>query len=117
MYLVLFVLCQPEKLKELLEAWEDAGVSGVTILTSTGLGKLRQNALLEEDLPLIPSIEDLFRHEEISSRTLFTAVEDETMVDRLVEITRGIVGDFGQPNSGILIVTPVSRVYGIKKNW
>ena len=115
MQLILFVLSQPEKLRELLEAWEAAGVSGVTIMTSTGLGKLRQNALLQEDLPLIPGLDDLFRHEEISSRTLFTIVEDDTLVDKLVNITREIVGDFDKPNPGILIVTPVSRAYGLKK--
>jgi nitrogen regulatory protein P-II 1 len=115
MQLILFVLSQPEKLKDLLDAWETAGASGVTILASTGLGKLRQNALLREDLPLIPALDDLFSHEEISSRTLITVVNEDSLVDKLLEMTRQVVGNLERPNSGIFIVLPVSRVYGLKK--
>ena len=37
MFMILFVLHDPEKLDDILTAWEEAGVSGVTILPSTGL--------------------------------------------------------------------------------
>jgi nitrogen regulatory protein PII len=115
MPLVLFVLSDPEKLEDVLSAWETAGASGATILASTGLGRLRQNSLLREDMPLIPSLEDIFRHEETSSRTLFTLVEDDATVEKVIEATQKVVGDLSQPNSGILMVLPVSRVVGLKK--
>jgi nitrogen regulatory protein P-II 1 len=116
MQLVWFVLSQPEKLKTLLDAWEKTGVSGVTILASTGLGHLRKNGLLREDLPLIPSLDQLFCDEETSSRTLFTVIEEETLLEKLLTVTQQVVGDLNQPNSGILITLPVSHVYGLKKN-
>jgi hypothetical protein len=117
MQLILFVLNNPEKLSKLLAAWETAGIGGVTVLASTGLGKLRQNALLRDDFPLIPGLDDLFSHEEISSRTLFTVVDGETLVDKLVELTQQVVGNLDQPDTGILITMPVSRVYGLKKKY
>ena len=90
MPLVLFVLSNPEKLEDVLSAWEAAGASGATILASTGLGRLRRNSLLCDDFPLIPSLEDLFRREETSSRTIFTLVEEEATLDEIV--ARGFDG-------------------------
>ena len=53
MHLVLFVLIEPEKLDDLFEAWEAAGVSGVTVLSSTGLGHLPYNAILKDRIQFI----------------------------------------------------------------
>ncbi len=39
--LVVFVLDNIEQCSDVLDAWEQAGVSGVTIFESTGLGRLR----------------------------------------------------------------------------
>ena len=37
MYLILFVLDNPDKLEDLLNAWEEAGTGGATVLVSTGM--------------------------------------------------------------------------------
>mgnify|MGYP001439687425 CR=1 FL=1 len=84
MYMILFVLHDPARLKEIMSAWNEAGVSGVTILPSTGLKRLQEHSLLRDDLPLIPSLEDLLDHEETLNRTLFTIVPSEKMVDNVV---------------------------------
>jgi len=115
MQLVLFVLSNPEKLEDLLAAWQSAGAPGITILGSTGMGRLRRGALLREDFPLFPGLDDLLRREETSSRTLFSLVDDENVVDRLVAATQQVVGDLTQPNTGILMVLPVSRALGLNK--
>lgn len=41
MYLVLLVLNNPDRLEELLIAWEENGVQGATVLFSTGWGRIR----------------------------------------------------------------------------
>ena len=115
MSLIIFVLSNPEKLDDLLSAWEAAGASGATILASTGMGRLRQSTMLRDDFPLIPGLEDIFRHEETSSRTLFSLVEDEAVVEAVIAATQKVVGDLSQPNTGILMVLPVSRALGLKK--
>jgi len=115
MQLILFVLSNPEKLNDLLAAWEDAGAPGVTILASTGLGRLRQGTMLRDDFPLIPSLEDLFRQEETSSRTLFTLLPDDSLVDGIIAATQKVVGDLEQPHTGILMVLPVGRALGLNK--
>lgn len=115
MYFILFVLHQPDLCNDILTAWEQAGVSGVTILPSYGLGRLRQQAGLREDLPIIPSLVDLFDRDEVQNRTLFTIVKDEGMVDHIVAATEAVTGDLNQPNTGILVVLPILRAYGLDR--
>ena len=117
MYLILFILHNPEKVSEVLDAWEEVGVSGVTILASSGLGRVRMmdRKGLRDDLPLIPSLEALFNHEEYYSRTLFSIVQGEQMADKLAEVTQKVVGDLSRPDTGLLVVLPVVKAYGINK--
>jgi len=114
-YLILMVLHEITCLDDILSAWEECGVSGVTILPSTGLARLRKNPALRDDLPLIPSIGDLLKPAENSNRTLITAVYGEEMVDKVVEATQKITGDLNLPNTGILVVLPVARAYGLER--
>ncbi|HZW04571.1 MAG TPA: hypothetical protein VFF68_11635 [Anaerolineaceae bacterium] len=115
MYLVLFVLHNPDVLDDILTAWDETGVSGVTILPSTGLARFRARPGLREDLPLIPTLSDFQEHVENLNRTLFTIVEDEAMVDRVVAATESVIGNLNLPNTGILSVLPITRVYGLHR--
>jgi nitrogen regulatory protein PII len=112
-YMVLLVLHAPELCDDVLEAWESTGVSGVTILASSGLGRLR--AVVREDLPIIPSLHDLLGREEVQNRTLMTIVEDEALVNKVVQATQQVTGDLNLPNTGILVVLPVAQVYGLHR--
>lgn len=112
-YMVLVVINNLEHAPPLLDAWEAAAVPGITILDSTGLGKIRK-AGLRDDMPLIPSLSDLFRTQEHHHRTVFTVVEGESKVDELITITQDILGDMEQPDNGVLFVLPVARVIGLQ---
>ncbi len=119
-YLVLLVLHDVDRLNEVLVAWEDAGVGGVTVIATTGLGRIRERfAALRDDLPLIPSIHDLLvaPNEEILNRTLFSIVDSEELADKLVKATEGTLGDLSRPRNGILAILPVARVYGLNRSW
>jgi nitrogen regulatory protein PII len=113
MYLVLFVLNDPDQLEKVLDAWEAAGVSGVTVLPSTGLGRIRQKEGLRDDLPLMPALEDFYHHEGENSRTLFTLVESEKLMKKVVAATEAAVGDLELPGNGILAVLPTVSVHGL----
>ncbi len=115
MYLILFVLHDPDYLDELLAAWEAEGVRGVTVLFSTGLGRIRQKSAMRDDIPLMPSLEDFYEAPEDLSRTLFTTVQDHALVDALVTATRRVVGNLEDPDTGLLLVMPVSEAYGLQK--
>ncbi|MBN2388179.1 MAG: hypothetical protein JXB85_14270 [Anaerolineales bacterium] len=115
MYLIIFVLNDPDDLDGVLTAWEDAGVSGITILPSTGLQRLRQKQALRDDVPLIPSLSDFYPHDADINNTLFTLVDSDELVEKIVHVTENVVGDLNEPGNGILTVLPTARVYGLAK--
>ena len=112
--MVIFLLDDIDRCQDILDAWEAAGIRGVTILESSGLGRVRQ-AGMREDLPLMPSLSDLFKRKETRHRTLFTVTNDQEKIDAIVEATQSVVGDLEKPNTGFLFVLPVSQVYGRSK--
>jgi hypothetical protein len=118
-YLVLLILHDVTRLSEVLSAWENAGVSGVTIIPTTDLGRIRERFPLRDDLPLIPSLEDLLSepHEENANRTIFSIVESEELADRLILATEQVLGDMMVPRTGIIAVLPLARVHGLNDNW
>lgn len=115
MFMVMFVLHNTEKLDAILDAWEAAGVPGITILNSTGLGRARSWPGRWDDLPLMPSLRDFYEHDELFSRTLFSILADEAAVDRVVQATTRVVGDLEEANTGLLAVIPLANVYGLEK--
>jgi len=115
MYLILFVLDNPDKLEELLNAWEEAGTGGATVLVSTGMRRLSDGGF-RDDIPLMPGLDDFYKRVEDYHRTLFTIVQDDAVLEKVVAATRSVVGDLNQPNTGILVVLPTAQVYGLEKN-
>ncbi|MCB9137472.1 MAG: hypothetical protein H6642_03895 [Caldilineaceae bacterium] len=112
--MVVLVLDQLEVVSDVLDAWEEAGVSGITLLESTGLGRIRRKRGIRDDIPFMPSIERLLQAREEEHRTLFSLVESDEMVDKLMEVTTAVTGNLDGPNRGIFFVLPVSRTMGIR---
>ena len=111
-YLVVLIVDDIDDCPAILDAWEAAGVLGVTILASTGLGRIRR-AGLRDDLPLIPSLQDMIEGEEVHHRMLFSVVDNQEMVDKMVAIDQKIIGNLEKPHTGFLFVVPVSQVHGL----
>ena len=111
-HMILLILDKLEQCPSVLDAWDAAGASGITILESTGLARVRKTAL-RDDLPMMPSIDSLLKGREEHHRTLFTVVEGEAQVDRIIEATLAITGNLDEPNSGALFVLPVTRAGGL----
>jgi nitrogen regulatory protein PII len=114
MYMVLFVLHDPDKLNALLDAWEAIGLPGVTIMHSTGLGRLRSDASLWDDMPLFPGLDDFYEHEEYFSRTLFAVLPESIQPEQVLEATQEVIGDLNLPDRGLMVVLPLAKVYGLR---
>jgi len=107
-----------DKCQAVLDAWEEHGVSGVTVLESLGMHKIQQMRAERDDLPLIPSLRHLMEGEEYHHRTAFVVVDDDFDLEGLIEATERVVGgDFNAPNSGLLFVVPVTRALGMRPYW
>lgn len=112
--LVVFVLDDVERFPDVLRSWQRVGVRGITILESTGLAR-QQQTFERDDIPLMPSLRDMLVGREKHHRTLLAVVEDEEVVDEVIRVTQEVVGDLSEPNTGILFVSPVTRVVGLPK--
>ena len=112
-YMVIAVIDELEKCSSVMDAWEAAGAAGITILDSTGLGRVRTGVNKRDDLPLMPSLRSLWQTREENHRTIFTVVRDEAMIDHLFEATEMVLGDLREPNKGILFAVPVVRAFGV----
>ena len=115
-YLVVLVLDDPDQCSPILDAWEAAGAKGITIIESSGLGRVRK-AGIRDDLPLMPSLRDLLQSREKSNRTLFSVVENEEHALALAEAAKSIIGDLNRPNTGLLFIASLLHVFGLQKNW
>ncbi len=116
MYLVTLVLHDPDLLEEVVQAWENTGVKRATVLSSTGMGRMKQNRVTRDDLPLLPALNNFYDEaSQTLSRTIFTAIKDESLIDKIVKVTEELIGDMRKPNTGILFVTPIVRAYGLEK--
>jgi hypothetical protein len=113
--LVVLVLDDASKVGEVLNAWLEAGVSGVTLLDSAGLGHEFAQHGARSDVPLIPSLESLLRVREERSRTLLSVLPDGFDVDALIAATEAVTGALELPNTGILFTLPVSRAKGLHR--
>jgi nitrogen regulatory protein PII len=115
MYMILFVLNDPDRLEDLLIAWEENGVQGATVLFSTGLGRIRELDGWRDDMPLIPSLRDFYELPENMNRTIFTIVNDDAQVDAVVAATKKVVGELDERETGLLLILPIARAYGANK--
>jgi hypothetical protein len=115
MSMVLFVLHDPEKLKDVLAAWEECNISGVTVLFNTGLGRIRSYEGLRDDMPLMPSLNDFFNNPDHYGRTIFTITDDDSIIPNLIAATERVVGNLNEPNRGVLAVLPTTQIYGLRK--
>ncbi len=111
--LIMLVLADRDLCEDVVDIWKAAGVPGITILESTGLG--RRQVGIRDDMPLMPSLSDLLASQESHHRTLFSVIEDEATLERVIVATKQIIGDFSRHNTGLLFVIPVTQVFGFEK--
>lgn len=115
MYLVTLVLHDPDLLEEVIAAWREVGISGATVLFSTGMGRLHQKEGLRDDIPLIPSLDDFYEAPQTLGRTIFTVIQEEAVIEKILAATQDIIGDLEKSDTGILLISPLFRAYGIEK--
>jgi nitrogen regulatory protein PII len=114
-YLVVLIVDETDDCPAILNAWEAAGVLGMTILASTGVGNLRR-AGLRDDMPLMPCLQDLLGSEDVHHRTMLAVVDSQELVDKMVAIAQQFTGNLEDPHTGFLFVVPVIQTYGLGKH-
>jgi len=110
MFMIMFVLDDINHLDDILTSWSEIGVTGATIVESSGLHRKLQKAI-----PMRYAY-DNSRIEESGNQTLFVVVENETTVHSCLKAIENIVGDLDQPNTGVFSAWPLTMTKGIPSN-
>ena len=110
MLMVMLVLDQPELLDEVLDAWRDAGVSGVTVAESEGA---QRRAARQAYVPARYAFGGMAPSSAEGNFTLWTIVPDERMARRCLEAAELILGDLDDPNNGVMAVWPLLWTKGV----
>ncbi len=107
MQLLIAVVNDEEKIDEILSGFLELGITGATILSSEGMGRL-----LTHDIPIFAGLQTLLGGTRPQNRTLFSVLSDE-QVDDAVALLQDVCGNLSAPATGIAFTLPVSRVVGL----
>lgn len=108
MYMVFCVLDDPAKLSKVLEALDNGGISGATIVESTGLHRVRKQHLVMQYLYSSPAMD------ETENISLFTIVPDKKSVVTCLALIESVVGDISNPDTGIFAAWELDVIKGLR---
>jgi hypothetical protein len=103
----MFVLDDPERLGEVLQAWEAVGIRGATIVESTGIQRLRRQIIpMRYMFPTTGPVEE-------GHLTLFVIVSSLALAEACLTATESVIGDLDAPNTGVFAAWPLALVRGV----
>lgn len=109
MKLLVLVLNKEEYLDEILEAFVEVGITGATIVDSTGMGRK-----LAYDIPIFAGLQKSIKPSDYS-KTIFAVVQDDETLEEAIKLIEEII-DINEPGSCLLFVVPLLLVKGLKQN-
>jgi hypothetical protein len=111
MFMVMFVLDDPNQLDAVLDAWHAEGINGATIVESTGINRRRSARLV--GTTIMAGINRLMSSDEENHYTLFAIVRDEAVVNKCLAASESVVGNLNEPNTGVFAAWPLPVVKGV----
>ncbi len=110
MYMLMMVLDDTAHLNDVLNAWEGAGITGVTIIESTGLNRVLQRHSADM---AFAGFSQMFGGGRVGHNTLFTVIEGLELAEAAVKATESVLGDLSKPDTGIIFALPVAKTWGM----
>jgi nitrogen regulatory protein PII len=107
MFMIMFVLDNPDFLDQILKAWAEHGITGATIVESTGAYRRSTR-----HIPMRYMYGDMSSVES-GNITFFVIVEDQQKVQSCLEAIEKIVGNLDDPNTGVFAAGPLAVTRGI----
>ena len=105
---LIFVLNDVRKLSKLLHEWQHNGITGATIINSTGMAKA---LFANNDEFIIGSLRHLLDNDREENKTLFVLLHEDK-VNKAIEVIESVVGDLHQPNTGLVFTLDVGSFKG-----
>lgn len=112
MQLLVLVLNQVEKLDDLLVGFMNNGITGATIINSTGM--IKELASYMEHQPIFGSPWININSDRKESKTIFIVLNDK-QAETARTVIHEVIGDLSKPDTAVLFALPVSFSEGIEK--
>ncbi|MDO5291171.1 MAG: hypothetical protein Q4F05_00345 [bacterium] len=110
MQLLIVILKRESRMKKMVQELAKSGVRGGTILEGTGMA---ESLVQMQDLPVFGTLKRMLSVEEFeSSHVMLFALKDEQL-KKTTTLIKEIVGDFNEPNTGIMFAVPISYIEGL----
>lgn len=110
MYVLVMVLDDTAHLNAVLEAWQRAGVGGVTILESTGLNRV---LMRHRPQAAYAGFSQIFGSGQVGHNTLFAVINDVATAEAAVAATEQVTGPLAGPDTGIMFLVPLVKAWGV----
>lgn len=107
MQLLVAIINDPERVDEILSGFLEIGITGATIISSEGMGRL-----LSHDIPIFAGLQTLISGSRPQNRTILSVVSDEK-VEPAIALLQEVAGDLRRGSTGIVFALPVTRVEGL----
>lgn len=107
MQLLIAVVNDPEKVDEILSGFLELGITGATIVSSEGMGRV-----LSHDIPIFAGLQTLLAGSRPQNRTIFSVISDDK-VDDAFALLQDVCGSLTNPATGIAFSLPVNHVVGL----
>lgn len=105
MHLLIAVLNNEELLDQLITGWLDMGITGATVAETTDLLQL-----ISHHIPIFAGFRSLTSGGMIHNKTLFTAIENQEILDKAVDYLEMICSRTGKPHQGVYFIVPLTAI-------
>ncbi|NLB90588.1 MAG: hypothetical protein GX786_05155 [Clostridiales bacterium] len=111
---VLFIVLNKTKyLDEVLAKFLALGVKGATILDSQGMAGAMADA--EGEIPNFGFLHSFMENAKPYSKTIFTVLKNEEMVEQVVEGIKEVLGEKAKKGAGFMFSIPIGKMYLMSK--
>ena len=110
MYDLFIVLNETCCLEDILAGFLREGIGGATIIDSQGMGRAIAHTK-NEDIPMFGTLRMMLGNTHPYSKTIFTVLKDEQMVEKAVSAVRETVKGCTCSGVGLMFTVPIGKVY------
>lgn len=111
MELLIVILNQPEYLNDILEGFYEAGISGATVIETTGMGRT-----LCDKVPIFGGLRSIVQGCRPNNLTIFSVVRSEEKLNKAIKVIEEHLGDISKPNTGFFFTVPVNMARGFAES-
>lgn len=109
-YLIFLIVPDRDDLDDLLLAWHSAGLRHITTAQSSEFSPGNNDQPLQEDFPLIPSLQSILDLSHSPSKILLAFSESRETVNEIIQTTKSFLRSAGIESNSKLSVLPYTDI-------